>query len=142
LTLESWISNGTDLINAYFVGTKPRLLPTIPLGVDEFNGKNRVVFQPFTSPQALTYYDSVALKQGAMGPFTGQYANMDWLSFGGVTWGGKQFGEMVFELDENGRAMSVELSAFRITLEMKGKDAGENATMADMVAGSIGMREW
>ncbi len=78
ITLERWISNGTDVLAAYFAGTRPRLLPAIPIGVDGGLVQGQVAFQATANSQATTYLDPQAVKAGVIGPFTGQNVNFDW----------------------------------------------------------------
>jgi hypothetical protein len=78
LTLESWISNDVDLIEAYFGGMRPRLMPNVPAATTDFKDLGRVSFQATAHPQTTTYYDPEAVKKvGVIGPFTGQNVDFE-----------------------------------------------------------------
>jgi hypothetical protein len=85
---ESWISNNTDVLAAWFGGTRPRLLPSIPMETSDSFDLGKVAFQASTNPQTLTCYDSEEKDLGVIGPFTGQNTNFDWLVTGASTYGG------------------------------------------------------
>ncbi|KAK5171912.1 uncharacterized protein LTR77_003549 [Saxophila tyrrhenica] len=120
LTLEKWISNGTDVLAGWFESTKPRLLPSIPMGVDGGLVQGQVAFQATANPQTSTYTDPEAAKKvGVIGPFTGQGANFDWLTAGGTFYGNMGIQEFVFDVDEQGRATCVRPAVMRKTLQRR-----------------------
>lgn len=111
LTISSWISNGTDMLDYFYAGIQPRLNPSIPN-----QGNRQVAFRASISLQASTY---TAAGDG-MGPFTGQYAtNLDWLLVDASHYGGIGTDMFVFDLDGEGSAITASPAVTRAKLERR-----------------------
>lgn len=108
LNIQNWISNGTDMIDVYFRGTKPRLLLSVP---KESSGPGNVTFQCSTQPQWNNY------RSAKSGPFTGFYdSNFGWLTYDGSRWIGGQIDAFTFAMDEQGYACTVKNGATNLLL--------------------------
>ena len=111
INIDSWISNGTDMIASYFSGVKPRLYPSIP---KQSEGKGQLAFQASPYLQTSTYTEA------GMGPFTGFYgSNLDWLGSGGENYGGVSVNLFVFDVDAQGFAKAVTTAGTRATLKKR-----------------------
>ncbi|KAJ5807889.1 hypothetical protein N7474_009158 [Penicillium riverlandense] len=120
LSISEWISNGTDMLNSdLFLGLRPRLLPSI-LKQTPDREKGEVAFQASLMEQTNSYFGPGAAKDGAIGPFTGQYkTNNDSLVTDATHYGGKGTCLFVFEVDGDGGATAVSPAAARVKLERK-----------------------
>lgn len=113
LGVQSWISNGTDMFEAYFdlSGGRPegvsliiRLYPTNLL---------REKQQTFRAIAELQGLESSATNSGV---FTGSSCDA-WISMDGKSYGNVAVDEFLFQFDDYGRAVSMEPRTFRITLK-------------------------
>ncbi|KAL8703400.1 MAG: hypothetical protein Q9201_003403 [Fulgogasparrea decipioides] len=103
ITISSFISNGTDVLNATVFGNENpvRLLPTISDA-----GTGQVAFR------------TSAAREPKGGLFSGQWnVAIDWLVGDSGTYGGLAVGLFIFDLDEGGKAVSVTPAAWRVSLE-------------------------
>ncbi|PMD47083.1 beta-lactamase/transpeptidase-like protein [Hyaloscypha variabilis F] len=107
LVVESWISNGTDMLTRLepAVGPPPwRLLPSIS---DARNEK-----AAFWLVSAL----DAPSPEPPLGLFSG-FENQDWLNVDSLAYGDVGVGSFVFDLGTDGKAQAVTIPAARITLE-------------------------
>ena len=113
LSIDAWISNGTDMLNVVnigFAGVKPYVQPTIASRADHEAGQ--VAFRASVNPQYSSYLEA------KMGPFTGFYAsNWDVWTYDGNRYGGQQVRSLIFNVGSNGSARSVLLPALGVTLK-------------------------
>ena len=118
LSIDSWISNGTDVLaTSLFGGIKPRLLPSIP---NQSEAGGRVAFQASQYPQTNSYLAPGASKLGSIGPFTGEFnTNYNWFSAGLNAYGKLGVDMFVFDVDGEGRATALTPAATRATLRRK-----------------------
>lgn len=104
LSISSWISNGTDMLDALYDGDRPRLLMSID---DSENGK--VAFYASNTGSIST------------GLFTGALAtNGDFFILDAQRYGGVALGLFVFEVDGTGRAVNVSPEVTALTLQREG----------------------
>ena len=109
LTISSWISNGTDMLQEFLPGKTARLFPSI---TDQGDGK--VAFRESSQVQTSSY------TAAGVGPFTGDYVtNFDWLSVDSFHYGNMGFDLFVFDVDKDGVATSVNPAITRVTLQRK-----------------------
>jgi hypothetical protein len=109
LTISSWISNGTDMLQTFLPGKTARLFPSIP---DQGDGK--VAFRESSQIQTSTYVAA------GVGPFTGDYVtNLDWLSVDSFHYGNMAYDLFVFEVDKDGVATTANPAITRATLQRK-----------------------
>ena len=110
LNIQKWISNGTDMVEVQFGGTKPRLLLSIP-EKNSSNDRGQVTFQLSSNPQWETY------AAAGLGRFTGFYdSNFDWAVYDGPRYAGGGLNTFTFDVDEVCSATSVTNGATRQTL--------------------------
>ena len=100
LKVTAWVSNGVDLFANLFGNINYRIVPN---GLYEGNQVG------FTS-----YYQSAS-----SGPANNNWllACQGWFAVDEITFGNIPLGQMVFQVDETGKALSVQPRALRITLE-------------------------
>lgn len=115
LSIDAWISNGTDMLNVDnvgFAGLRPYLQPTIANRADHEAGQ--VAFRASVNPQYSSYLEA------KMGPFTGFYAsNWDVWTYDGSRYGDQQVRSLIFNVDSDGYARSVFLPALDVTLQRR-----------------------
>lgn len=110
LSITSWISNSTNMLNEHFLGGKPRLLLSIP---NESQGSRNVTFQTTLNPQWNSY------TAGGFGPYTGFYnSNFDTYTADGSydRYAGGNMKTFTFEVDNSGAAVSVSNAATRLRM--------------------------
>lgn len=104
LSISSWISNGTDMLEWLYDGAKPRLLMSIK---DEENGKVAFYVTPRSSIPS--------------GPFTGTLAtNGDFFIIDAQRYGGVALGLFVFDVDGSGNATMMSPEVTGMTLQRNG----------------------
>ena len=113
LSIDAWISNGTDMLNLDnigFAGLRPYLQPTIANRADRKAGQ--IAFRASVHPQYSSYLEA------KMGPFTGFYeSNWDVWTYDGSRYGSQQVRSLIFNVDSDGCARSVFLPALGVTLK-------------------------
>ncbi|KAL8730059.1 MAG: hypothetical protein Q9181_004790 [Wetmoreana brouardii] len=103
LTISSFISNGTDVLNTTVLGggSPLRLLPTISDA-----GTGQVAFR------------TSAAREPNGGLLSGQWnVAVDWIVGDPGTYGGLAVGLFVFDLDDRGKSVGVRSAAWRVRLE-------------------------
>ena len=119
LSIESWISNGTDMLSVATTGLgglRPALQPAISNREDGCAGQ--IAFRASVNSQYSTYL------AGGYGPFTGFYdANWDVWTYEGTEYGGYAVRNVVFNVDAQGYAKSVRIRSTRATLKRKETEA-------------------
>ncbi|KAL1888455.1 hypothetical protein Sste5346_009572 [Sporothrix stenoceras] len=110
LVISNWTSNGTDVLHSQLVkytGQLPyRLVPSVP---EPSNNPSFRMLTPIDEPSAQQpISDSLFSGPG--------FVSADWVSVDALTYGGIGTTLFEFELDDNRKAKSVTLSAFRETL--------------------------
>ncbi|KAK0609447.1 beta-lactamase/transpeptidase-like protein, partial [Immersiella caudata] len=112
LVVESWVSNGTDVLpflTERVTGPGPfRLLPS---GVDEENG--RVAFRLVGATDAPS--SSTGAKQGGLFSAPGMMSP-DWLGVDASTYYGLGVSLFVFDVEKDGKATAVTVPAYRVTM--------------------------
>lgn len=103
LTVTKWISNGTNMLSGFFEMISPDLIYRIV--PNQLFGGNQVGFTSFYSSKTT----SSGSDQWYLGGCSGWYA-VDPYTYGLVP-----LGQMVFEVDESGKATSVDLRGLRAT---------------------------
>ncbi|KAK6433826.1 hypothetical protein LTR95_009991 [Oleoguttula sp. CCFEE 5521] len=108
LNINSWISNGTDMLALYYESEKPRLLVTVP----KFEaGRGEIVFQIAQQEQFPTY------QAAGFGPFSGiYYSTFDWATFDGDRFLGGSLRTWRTHVDEQGFATQISNDGTRATL--------------------------
>nr|OQO18380.1 hypothetical protein B0A51_13180 [Rachicladosporium sp. CCFEE 5018] len=108
LNINSWISNGTDMLALYYESEKPRLLVTVP----KFEaGCGEIVFQIAQQEQFPTY------QAAGFGPFSGiYYSTFDWATFDGDRFLGGSLRTWRVHVDEQGVATQISNDGIRATL--------------------------
>ncbi|KAF4450118.1 beta-lactamase family protein [Fusarium austroafricanum] len=113
LWVSDWISNSTDVLAnqpAIFKSNYGlRLLPSI---YDKEHSK-------YAFRIRSGFNQTIADANNLYGPFTGTGSD-DWISTGQFGYGGIPLDLAVFGLDDEGKAVSVELPAFNVTLKREG----------------------
>ncbi|EAW10821.1 serine hydrolase domain-containing protein [Aspergillus clavatus NRRL 1] len=101
LSITSWVSNGTNLMPVLALplgGLNARLVPTIV-------SDNKIAFRPYTVTQ-----------EAKKGLFSSNFDVSDWLALGSGSYAASGLGHFVFNVDKDGKAKSVELPAWNVTL--------------------------
>ena len=115
LSINEWISNGTDMLAVATTGLgglRPALQRTISTRAE--GCAEQIAFRVSVNPQYSTYW------AGGYGPFTGFYdANWDVWTYEGTEYGGYAIRSVVFNVDEQGYAMSVRIPSTRANLKRK-----------------------
>lgn len=109
LSLDAWISNGTDMLDANatgFGGLRPLLQPTISDRKGAGAGAGQVAFRASAYPQYNTYL------AGKFGPFSGFYdSNWDVWTYAAGQYGGQYVNSLVFNVDDQVSLFSLVLGA-------------------------------
>ncbi|OQO05653.1 hypothetical protein B0A48_09745 [Cryoendolithus antarcticus] len=108
LNINSWISNGIDMLALYYESEKPRLLVTVP----KFEaGCGEIVFQIAQQEQFPTY------QAAGFGPFSGiYYSTFDWATFDGDRFLGGSLRTWRVHVDEQGVATQISNDGIRASL--------------------------
>jgi len=110
LRIQSWISNGTDMLATFFSDVTPRLLPSIPKQTPA-GTSGEVVFQASIRTEASSY------AAAGSGPFSGFYStNFDWATYDGQRYGGEGLSTFRFEISGGECAVAVTNAAARMRM--------------------------
>jgi hypothetical protein len=94
------------------------MLPNIPIQVSDSAEDGRISFLALSSLQTTTYYGPASQEAGVFKPFVNSgFGNGDWFGGASAMYLNREVAEFVFEIDHEGRAMSVTPSATQITLQ-------------------------